>query len=49
MATPAAPKFGVKFPSRKERAVKRVTKAETREIQKRMYIYISFDIFNILC
>jgi len=37
MTTPsAAPKFGVKFPSRKERSVKRVTKCETREIQKRL-------------
>jgi len=36
MTTPAAPKFGVKFPSRKERTVKRVTKCETRDIQKRL-------------
>ncbi|UJR21487.1 hypothetical protein I4U23_024571 [Adineta vaga] len=36
MTTPEVPKFGVKFPSRKERAVKRVTKCETREIQKRL-------------
>ena len=34
--TPA--KFGVRFPTRKERTVKRVTKCETREIQKRMFI-----------
>jgi hypothetical protein len=43
MTTPAAPKFGVKFPSRKERAVKRVTKCENREIQKR-----SFFLLHIL-
>ncbi|CAF4329719.1 unnamed protein product, partial [Adineta steineri] len=36
MTTPDAPKFGVKFPSRKERTVKLVTKCETREIQKRL-------------
>jgi hypothetical protein len=39
MTTPEAPKFGVKFPSRKERIVKRVTKLETREIQKRKFFF----------
>jgi hypothetical protein len=49
MTTPAAPKFGVKFPSRKERAVKRVTKCENREIQKRSFSssYSSSFIFLI--
>lgn len=36
-STSTAPKFGVRFPTRKERTVKRVTKCETREIQKRMF------------
>ncbi|CAF3415360.1 unnamed protein product [Rotaria socialis] len=36
MAPTATPSFNIKFPSRKERAVKRVTKCETREIQKRL-------------
>ncbi|CAF2346148.1 unnamed protein product [Rotaria sp. Silwood2] len=36
MVSTAAPKFGVRFPTRKERTVKRVTKCETREIQKRL-------------
>lgn len=35
MVSSAAPKFGVRFLSRKERTVRRVTKYETREIQKR--------------
>ena len=33
-----APKFGVRFLSRKERTVRRVTKYETKEIQKRKLI-----------
>ncbi|CAF0910477.1 unnamed protein product [Rotaria sordida] len=36
MTPPTTPNYGVKFPSRKERTVKRVTKCETREIQKRL-------------
>ncbi|UJR27354.1 hypothetical protein I4U23_008646 [Adineta vaga] len=36
MVSTTAPKFGVRFPTRKERTVKRVTKCETREIQKRL-------------
>jgi len=36
MVSSTAPKFGVRFPTRKERTVKRVTKCETREIQKRL-------------
>ncbi|CAF0758273.1 unnamed protein product [Adineta ricciae] len=36
MVSTTASKFGVRFPSRKERTVKRVTKCETREIQKRL-------------
>ncbi|CAF1013525.1 unnamed protein product [Adineta ricciae] len=36
MTTPEASRFGVKFPSRKERTVKRVTKCESRELQKRL-------------
>lgn len=32
------PKFGVRFLTRKERTVRRVTKCETREIKKRMFI-----------
>ncbi|CAF0980359.1 unnamed protein product [Rotaria sp. Silwood1] len=36
MTSIATPSYGVKFPSRKERTVKRVTKCETREIQKRL-------------
>ncbi|CAF2783505.1 unnamed protein product [Rotaria sp. Silwood2] len=32
--TPAPPKFGVRFLTRKERTVRRVTKCETREIKK---------------
>ncbi len=47
MATPTAPKFGVKFPSRKERSVKRVTKCETRDIQKRIS-FLFFFLLNIL-
>jgi len=43
MTTPAAPKFGVKFPSRKERSVKRVTKCETRDIQKRISFLFFFS------
>ena len=44
MTTPEAPKFGVKFPSRKERTVKRVTKCETREIQKRIFfLFFSYS------
>jgi hypothetical protein len=42
MTTPEAPKFGVKFPSRKERSVKRVTKCETRELQKRIRFLFFF-------
>lgn len=38
MVSAAAQKFGVRFPTRKERTVKRVTKCETREIQKRKFI-----------
>ncbi|CAF1210490.1 unnamed protein product [Rotaria sordida] len=34
--TPAPPKFGVRFLTRKERTVRRVTKCETREIKKRL-------------
>ncbi|UJR10855.1 hypothetical protein I4U23_015043 [Adineta vaga] len=34
--TPTPPKFGVKFLTRKERTVRRVTKCETREIKKRL-------------
>ncbi|CAF3389347.1 unnamed protein product [Rotaria sp. Silwood1] len=34
--TPAPPKFGVRFLTRKERSVRRVTKCETREIKKRL-------------
>ncbi len=37
MVSATTPKFGVRFPTRKERTVKRVTKCETREIQKRKY------------
>ena len=50
MTTPAPPTFGVKFPSRKERTVKRVTKCETREIQKRIYYFlmIFFNTLSIL-
>ncbi len=48
MTTLEAPKFGVKFPSRKERSVKRVTKCETRELQKRIRFLFFFDILNIL-
>ncbi|CAF0785130.1 unnamed protein product [Adineta steineri] len=36
MVSTTTPKFGVRFPTRKERTVKRVTKCETREIQKRL-------------
>ncbi|CAF0824320.1 unnamed protein product [Rotaria sp. Silwood1] len=36
VSTTTVPKFGVRFPTRKERTVKRVTKCETREIQKRL-------------
>ncbi|CAF2406102.1 unnamed protein product [Rotaria sp. Silwood2] len=39
MTPPTTPSYGVKFPSRKERTVKRVTKSETREIQKRMFFF----------
>jgi len=34
--TPPQPKFGVRFLTRKERTVRRVTKLETREIKKRL-------------
>jgi len=34
--TPPLPKFGVRFLTRKERTVRRVTKCETREIKKRL-------------
>ncbi|CAF0979898.1 unnamed protein product [Adineta ricciae] len=34
--TPTPPKFGIRFLSRKERTVRRVTKCETREIKKRL-------------
>ncbi|CAF1093772.1 unnamed protein product [Adineta steineri] len=34
--TPTPPKFGVRFLTRKERTVRRVTKCETREIKKRL-------------
>jgi hypothetical protein len=37
MVSTTTPKFGVRFPTRKERTVKRVTKWETREIQKRKF------------
>ncbi len=37
MVSTTAPKFGVRFPTRKERTVRRVTKYETREIQKRIF------------
>ena len=37
-----APKFGVRFLSRKERTVRRVTKYETKEIQKRSSHPIEF-------
>jgi hypothetical protein len=47
MTTPEVPKFGVKFPSRKDRTVKRVTKCETRDIQKRIYLLL-FDILTAL-
>lgn len=47
MTTPEVPKFGIKFPSRKERIVKRVTKCETREIQKRIYFVFSFFLYFI--
>jgi len=33
---PAQPKFGVRFLTRKERTVRRVTKCETKQIQKRL-------------
>ena len=46
MASTEAPKFGVKFPSRKERTVKRVTKCETREIQKRIVYFFFSDYIN---
>jgi len=45
MVSTTAPKFGVRFPTRKERTVKRVTKCETREIQKRKYTKTN-DIFS---
>lgn len=35
--TPPPPKFGVRFLTRKERTVRRVTKCETREIKKRTF------------
>jgi hypothetical protein len=38
--TPPLPKFGVRFLTRKERTVRRVTKCETREIKKRMSIHL---------
>ena len=34
----STPKFGLRFLSRKERTVRRVTKCETREIKKRLFI-----------
>jgi hypothetical protein len=37
MGSTTAQKFGVRFLTRKERTVKRVTKYETREIQKRKF------------
>ena len=36
MIPSSSPKFGVRFLTRKERTVRRVTKCETREIQKRL-------------
>jgi len=36
--TPTPPTFGVRFLTRKERTVRRVTKCENREIKKRMSI-----------
>ena len=49
MTTPEAPKFGVKFPSRKDRVVKRVTKCETRDIQKRisLFVHSAFYLFSL--
>jgi hypothetical protein len=37
MNQPATQKFGVRFLTRKERTVRRVTKLETREIKKRNF------------
>src|SRR5579871_6718864 len=51
MVSTTAPKFGVRFLTRKERTVRRVTKCETREIQKRkfnlknIFIYLKKNIF----
>jgi len=43
--TPPLPKFGVRFLTRKERTVRRVTKCETREIKKRQSIHFFIFIY----
>jgi hypothetical protein len=43
--TPPLPKFGVRFMTRQERTVRRVTKCETREIKKRMSIHFLTSIY----
>jgi hypothetical protein len=45
--TPPSPKFGVRFLTRKERTVGRVTKCETREIKKRMSCHLLVPVYLI--